>query len=62
MNFFIANRKSPDGAPRSAVSHLGLFWLPLSHTQEARLKCVNFTMLYVLLSVVDIGRVSDVCE
>ena len=33
-----ANRIAPDGTPRSAVSHLGLFCLPMSHKRDARLK------------------------
>ena len=27
----LANRIAPDGTPRSAASHLGLFCLPMSH-------------------------------
>ena len=30
-----ANRKVPDGTPRSAASHLGLFYLPMSHKRDA---------------------------
>ena len=30
MKFFCANRIVPDGTPRSAASHLGLFCLPMS--------------------------------
>ena len=38
MNFLCANRIAPDGAPRSAASHLGLCCLPMSHKRDARLK------------------------
>ena len=41
MNFLYANRIAPDGTPRSAASHLGLFCLPMSHKRDARLKCVK---------------------
>ena len=34
----IANRIAPDGTPRSAASHLGLFCLPMSHKRDARVK------------------------
>ena len=35
MKFLCANRIAPDGTPRSAASHLGLFYL---HKRDARLK------------------------
>ena len=38
MKFLCANRIAPDGTPRSAASHLGLFCLPMSHKRDARLK------------------------
>ena len=38
MKFLHANRIAPDGTPRSAASHLGLFCLPMSHKRDARLK------------------------
>ena len=38
MNLLFANRIAPDGTPRSAASHLGLFCLPMSHKRDARLK------------------------
>ena len=41
MKFLCANRIAPDGTPRSAASHLGLFCLPMSHKRDARLKRVN---------------------
>ena len=33
----LANRIAPDGMPRSAASHLGLFCLPMSNKKDARL-------------------------
>ena len=36
MKIKIANRIAPDGTPRFAASHLGLFCLPLSHKKDAR--------------------------
>ena len=38
MTFLEANRIVPDGKPRSAASHLGLFCLPMSRKRDARLK------------------------
>ena len=38
MKFLKANRIAPDGTPRSAASHLGLYCLPMSHIKDARLK------------------------
>ena len=38
MKIRLANRIAPDGTPRSAASHLGLFCLPMSHKRDARLK------------------------
>ena len=32
-----ANGIAPDGKPRFAASHLGLFCLPMSHKKDARL-------------------------
>ena len=31
MKFSCVNRIAPDGTPRSAASHLGLYCLPMSH-------------------------------
>ena len=31
MKFPCANRIAPDGTPRSAASHMGLYCLPMSH-------------------------------
>ena len=41
MNILKANRIAPDGTPRFAASHLGLFCLPMSHKKDARLIWVN---------------------
>ena len=41
MKFLRANRKAPDGMPRSVASHLGLFSLPMSHKQNDRIKGVK---------------------
>ena len=40
-----ANRIAPDGTPRFAASHLGLFCLPMSHKKDARLIWVNIVWL-----------------
>ena len=39
MKFLCAHRSriAPDGMPRSAASHLGLYFLPMSHKRDARL-------------------------
>ena len=37
MKFLRVNRKAPDGTPRFAASHLGLFCLPMSHKKDVRL-------------------------
>ena len=46
MKILLANRIAPDGAPRSAASHLGLFCLHMSNKRDARLlnelTCVNY--------------------
>ena len=34
------DRVAPDGTPRSAASHLGLFCLPLSHKKLMRIRTV----------------------
>ena len=36
MKFMYAYRIAPDGTPRFAASHLGLFCLSLSHKKDAR--------------------------
>ena len=35
MNYLLANRIAPDGTPRFAASHLGLFCLPMSQKKDA---------------------------
>ena len=42
MKILSANRIAPDGTPRFAASHLGLFCLPMFHKNDARLIRVNF--------------------
>ena len=37
MNIMSANRIAPDGTPRFAASHLGLFCLIMSHKKDTRL-------------------------
>ena len=37
MKIKIANKIAPDGTPRFAASHLGLFCLPMSHKKDASL-------------------------
>ena len=37
MKFLCANEIAPDVTPRSAASHLGLYYLPMSHKKDARL-------------------------
>ena len=41
MKILLANKIAPDGTPRSAASHLGLYCLPMSHKKDARLIRVN---------------------
>ena len=41
MKILLVNRIAPDGTPRSAASHLGLFCLPMSHKKVAMLIRVN---------------------
>ena len=36
MEVKYANRIAPDGKPRFAASHLGLFILPMSHKKDVR--------------------------
>ena len=40
-----ANPIAPDGMPRFAASHLGLFCLPMSHKKHARLIWVNANVI-----------------
>ena len=39
MKLLLANSIAPDGTPRSAASHMGLYCLPMSHKKDARLIC-----------------------
>ena len=52
MKFMSANRIAPDGTPRFALSHLGLFCLPMSHKKDARLVWVNTVDAIILVLVV----------
>ena len=36
MKIMQANKIAPDGTPRFAASHLGIFCLPMSHKKDAR--------------------------
>ena len=45
MKFLFANRIAPDGTPRSAASHLGLYCLPMSHKRDTRLSELNMRKL-----------------
>ena len=56
MKFMLAKRIAPDGTLLLAVSHLGLFCLPVSHIKYVRLIWVNlngercyslFTLLFL---------------
>ena len=53
MKIKIANRIAPDGTPRFAGSHLGLFCLPMSHKKDARLILVNLghNMYYYICNI-----------
>ena len=44
MKIKIANRIAPDGTPRFAASHLGLFCLPMSHKKDASLIWVDVSV------------------
>ena len=44
MKFMKAHRIAPDGTPRCAASHLGLFRLPMSHKKNARLIWVKLPL------------------
>ena len=37
IKFRYTNRVAPDGTPRTAALHLGLFCLPMPHIKDARL-------------------------
>ena len=44
MKIMSANRLAPDGTPRFAASHLGLFCLPMSHKKDARRISVKYNI------------------
>ena len=44
MTFLCANRIPPDGTPRSAASHLGLFCLPMSQKRTPGLNELSHIM------------------
>ena len=48
MKFLCAIRIAPDGTPRPAALHLGLYYLPMSHKRDTRLILVNLEMLFVV--------------
>ena len=48
MKIMSANRKAPDGTPRLAASHLGLYCLPMSDKKDARLIWVNITRQIII--------------
>ena len=50
MKIMYANRIAPDGMPRFAASHLGLFCLPMSHKKDARLIWVNMSWGFPTMS------------
>ena len=58
MKIVLASRIAPDGTPRFAASHLGLFCLLMSHKQDARLIWVNNIGIIHGLSCINICRVS----
>ena len=47
MKIMSANRIAPDGMPRFAASHLGLFCLPMSHKKDAGLIWANYNLLLI---------------
>ena len=47
MKIKIANRIAPDGTPRFAASHLGLFCLPMSHKKMPGLYGLSEMILVV---------------
>ena len=60
MKFVSANRIAPDGTPRFAASHLGLFCLHMSHKKDARLIWVNLD-LTSKFSATYVKRIQCVC-
>ena len=54
MKFLSTNRIAPDGMPRFAASHLGLFCLPMSHKKDARLTWVKWVTVVLNLVALQI--------
>ena len=48
MKIMSANRIAPDGTPRLAATHLGLFGLPMSHRKDARIIWVKTGLQFIL--------------
>ena len=44
MKFMKANRIAPDGTPRFAASHMGVFCMPMSYKNHAKLIWVNVSI------------------
>ena len=56
MKFLQAHRIAPYGTPHSAASHLGLFYLPMSHKRDAKLKGVNILCVFLSILVIQPNR------
>ena len=41
MKLLVANSIAPEGTPHSAASHLGLSYLPMSHSKELKMPGLN---------------------
>ena len=50
MKFLKANSIAPDETPHSAVSHLGLYCLPMSHKEDASLYELRLYKRFELLN------------
>ena len=50
-----ANRIAPDGTPRFAASHPGLFCLPMTHKRDARLKKMIAISIHFSLSNIHVN-------
>ena len=59
MKFMKANRIAPDGTSRFAASHLGLFYLHMSHKNDAMLIWVILWLLNAKTNIVP--RASFIC-
>ena len=51
MKIIKANRIVPDGTPRFAALHLGLFCLPMSHKKDPRLIWDKKKRIFVVIRV-----------